>query len=262
MSAPYEKIALVTGVSSGIGKALVKELLAQNYEVVGISRSSDKFINIKEEIKDEHFSIYFCDVSDLNSVKQVSAQLQQDKKIPQFFFLNAGIAGLEAVEPTDFLDLSIHQRIFAVNYYGVLNFVEEWLRSCVENGGATFMVTSSINATFAPPCGSAYAASKAAISKAFDGLRLAHNDKNLKFLSVFCGPVDTEGLLGKLPFTWAPEKMAQYMVAKAEKGKAHSNPSWFYSALSKLLNALPEKQVFKIFELFSDQKSEGMDLSK
>jgi 3-hydroxy acid dehydrogenase/malonic semialdehyde reductase len=251
------EIALVTGASSGIGKALVIELLAQGYEVIGVARSIDKLEKLQAELQNDHFFIYFCDVSDLENVKQVYNKLKQDKKIPRFFFLNAGGASFESEGPVRPVNLQEHRKVFALNYYGALNFVEQWDDACIENGGATFMVTSSLNAIFAPPGGSAYAAAKAAISKAFDGFNLTYFGKNLRFLSVFCGPVDTPMQSNKFPFTLAPEKVARFMIKKAKKGVRHSYPSWFYLILAKLLNALPEKQVFQILDLLSSKKEDS-----
>lgn len=251
------QITLVTGASSGIGKALVIELLAQGYEVIGVARSVGKLEKLRTELRNDHFSIYFCDVSDLDSVKQVSNQLKQEKKIPKFFFLNAGGASFESEEPVRLLNLNEHRKIFELNYYGALNFVAEWGEACAENGGATFMVTNSLNAIFAPPGGSAYAAAKAAVSKAFDGFNLTYFDKNLKFLNVFCGPVDTPMLSKKFPFTWTPEDMAHYMIKNAENGVKHSYPSWFYLILVELLNVLPEKQVFQILDMLGSEKEEN-----
>ncbi len=247
-------IALVTGASSGIGRALVIELLAQKYEVIGISRSADKLEELKAEVQNDHFYIFPCDVKDLASVKRVSKQLKQEKKIPTFFFLNAGGVNFVSEEPASSLNLEEHRDVFELNYYGVLNFVQQWDETCAENGGATFMVTSSLNAIFAPPGGSAYAAAKAAISKAFDGFNLTYFDKKLKFLSVFCGPVDTPLLSAKFPFTWTAEEMARYMIKNAKRGIRHSYPSWFYLMIAKLLNALPAKSVFKVLDLLSEKK--------
>lgn len=244
---------LVTGASSGIGKALVGELLSQGYEVIGISRPGNKLDQLKTEMQSDHLFIFPCDVTNLENVKSVSNQLKLEKKIPKFFFLNAG-GGFESSEPSDSLLLNEHRQVFEINYYGVLNFVNEWQEICAENGGATFMVTSSLNAIFAPPGGSAYAAAKAAISKAFDGFNLTYFDKKLKFLSVFCGPVDTPMQKNNFPFTWTAKEMAIYMIKNAKKGVKHSYPSLFYLILCKILNALPEKQVFKVLDWISKPK--------
>lgn len=248
MLEPSKKTALVTGASSGIGKALVVELLSQGYSVVGVSSSQEKLSKLHDDLKNPHLLIFACDVSKLEEVEKLSRTLQASHTVPKLFFLNAGIAGESAIEATTSLDLEAHQKIFAVNYYGVLNFVKLWLEPCKEQGGATFVVSSSINAIFAPPGGSAYSASKAAIAKTFDSLRLAHRSSNLHFLNVFCGPVDTAGLVGKLPFTWSAEKMAKFMIKKAEQGANNAHPSWLYSSLARLLDNLPTPWTLKILE--------------
>jgi len=124
---------------------------------------------------------------------------------------------------------------------GVLGWVEFWEKPCIENGGANFIVTSSVNAIFAPPTGSAYAASKAAIAKAFEGLSLTYFGTPLKFSVVYPGPVDTPGLKvnRRLPFTWRPEKMGSYMVDCALQGKARCSPygsSWLGRVLGEALH--------------------------
>ena len=254
MQENFKKTALVTGASSGIGKALVIELLSQGYTVIGVSRSHEKLTQLHKNLNNNRLKIIVCDVSNVEEVDKLSTELQTEKIIPQLFFLNAGVAGHSAMEPIDSLDVQTHQKIFSVNYYGVLNFVKVWLEPCKKQGGATFIVSSSINAIFAPPGGSAYSASKAAIAKAFDGLRLTHSSSNLRFLNVFCGPVDTPGLAGKLHFTWSPEKMAKYMIQKAERRSYQSHPSWFYSSLARLLNNLPTPWTLKILGWLSSPK--------
>jgi len=113
-------------------------------------------------------------------------------------------------------------------------------------------VTTSVNAIFVPPVASSYGASKAAIAKAFDGLRLAHVKNNLKFVNIFCGPVKTEGFLGKIAFMWTPERMAKYMVKKALRGTRRAYPSWIYTKASKLLNHLPTKLVLKMLKGYNE----------
>lgn len=85
--------ALVTGASSGIGKALVIELLKQNYQVLAISRSKEKLNRLKVEISNQNLFIFSCDVSSREEVKNVFDELEQKNIVPKIFYLNAGIAG-------------------------------------------------------------------------------------------------------------------------------------------------------------------------
>lgn len=245
-----KRVALVTGASKGLGKALSEVLVKSGWTVVGVARSKEALNILQTTLGTETFIPHICDVSVSEQVKKVSQDLQTRNIIPSLFFLNAGIAGEAACESPSNFSVAKHEKLFATNYFGVLNWVEEWLPTSLEGEGTTFVATGSINAIFAPPTGSAYAASKAAIAKAFEGLSLTYNQENVTFSVVYAGPIATEGLKGNLPFTWKPEKMAKYMIKKALKGKTHIENSIFYSLLSRILRLLPKGVVMKILGSF------------
>ena len=242
-----EKLALVTGASSGIGESLCRDLVSRGWSVIGVARTEEALNRIQKDLGASFMPIS-CDVSDKSSIERVSKALLAEQKCPSLFFLNAGIAGERAVENPDKFDLSIHEKIMAVNYFGVLAWVEFWEKPALGNGGAQFVATSSVNAVFAPPAGSAYAASKAAIAKAFEGLSLTYFDTNLSFSVVYPGPVNTPGLKGTLPFTWEPSKMAKYMIDCALKGKTRCEPSAFYAVLTRVLRVLPENWAMSVLK--------------
>lgn len=143
-------------------------------------------------------------------------------------------------------DLKIHEEIMQVNYFGVLGWVEFWEKPCQEHGKTNFIATSSINAIFAPPTGSAYCASKAAIAKAFESLSLTYLGTNLRFSVVYPGPVATAGLKGNLPFTWKADKMAKCMVDFGLSSRSYCEPSLFYKILCRFFRALPGKYTMKL----------------
>jgi 3-hydroxy acid dehydrogenase / malonic semialdehyde reductase len=235
--------ALVTGASSGIGEALCQELITRGWHVVGVARSLDKLNQLKEALGEKFIPIE-CDVSKKESITHASDQMVQKGFYPSLFFLNAGISGGRAVEDPKKFDLSIHEKIMAVNYFGVMGWVQYWEKIAQDHGGATFIATSSINAIFAPPKVSAYAASKAAIARAFESLSLTYFDTNLRFAVTYPGPVDTPGLRirkKKIPFTWKAEKMAKHMVDSVLKGKIHDEPSIFYGILTRFVRILPSR---------------------
>ncbi|MBM3631695.1 MAG: SDR family NAD(P)-dependent oxidoreductase [Alphaproteobacteria bacterium] len=116
-------------------------------------------------------------------------------------FLNVGLVGNQVIENSEHFKIETHERIMAVNYFGFLNCVESVEDPCQKNGGAHFIVTSSLNTIFAPPTCSTYSALKAAISKAFESLSLTYFEKNLRFLSIDTGPVATDCLMGRFLLT-------------------------------------------------------------
>lgn len=222
-------------------------MIFQNWVVIGVARSHDKLKSLSQEIVKDKFYSYPCDVSNHNEVRKVSKDLLAKGLIPSLFFLNAGVAGEAACESWQNFDVSKHEEIFATNYFGVLHWVEEWLPVCQKADDTTFVVTSSVNAIFAPPCASAYAASKAAVAKAFEGLSLTYHNSSLHFLVVYPGPVKTNGLKGKFPFTWEAERMAKRMIEKTLKKQKNIEPQFFYRILVRLLRWLPNGLVLKIF---------------
>lgn len=242
-----KNVALVTGASSGIGEAISRELVNRGWTVIGVARSEDKLIEIQNELSGS-FIPMICDVSSKENIRETSKQILERKLYPSLFFLNAGIAGEAIIENPNKFDLKIHENIMRVNYFGVLAWVEFWEKFCQENGGANFIATSSVNAIFAPPTGSAYSASKAAIAKAFESLSLTYFGTNLRFSVVYPGPVDTAGLKAprKLPFTWTAEKMGKSMVDFALSNKSSYEPSFFYKIVTRLLRALPAKYTMKL----------------
>lgn len=242
-----KQVALVTGASSGIGEAISRELVKRGWLVIGIARSSDKLFEIKKDLQNA-FIPFICDVSEKKNIEATSQQICEMNLCPSLLFLNAGIAGESVIENPDRFDLKIHEKIMQVNYFGVLAWIEFWEKPCQENGGANFVATSSVNAIFAPPTGSAYSASKAAIAKAFESLSLTYFGTNLRFSVVYPGPVDTAGLKAprKLPFTWTAEKMGKYMVDFSLSNKSSCEPFFFYKIVTRLLRALPAKYTMKL----------------
>jgi len=241
-------IALVTGASKGIGYALVEEFVVNGWQVVGVARSIDVLDEMTKRFGKDVFIPCCCDVTDRDSVKSISNSLQEKGIFPTLFFLNAGIAGEAACENVNNFTTQKHKEIFDTNYFGVLHWVEEWIPVFQQGQEARFVVTSSINAIFAPPIGSAYAASKAAIAKAFEGLALTYFNTNLHFSVVYAGPVATEGLKGDLPFTWDSKRMAKYILKQSFRGKPRIHNSLFYSWLSRALRILPYKYVVKLLK--------------
>ena len=104
----------------------------------------------------------------------------------------------------------------------------------LNNGGANFIVTSSINSIFRRQLEAPIAPQKRPSQKLLKVCPLTYFGTNLKFSTIYSGSV-AEGLKGNLPFTWKPEKMARYMAAFATKGKSHGEPSLFLSAVSLTL---------------------------
>ena len=241
-----KQTCLITGASSGIGEALSREMISKGWLVIGIARSSERLNALACEFG-ENFISYRCDVAQEESVKDVSKELKEKNYAPTLFFLNAGVAGDDALEDPLKIELVHHHKVMAINYFSVLSWVHAWADPQTHHD-TTFVVTSSVNAFFAPPGGAAYAASKAAIAKAFESLQLSYINTKVRFSIVYPGPIATKGLKGNVPFVWSAEKLPKHMVRQTLKGKLRIEPSLFYSIITRLFNVLPKRFVAHILK--------------
>lgn len=240
------KTCLITGASSGIGKYLAIEMVQRGWKVIGIARRAELLNELRTQLGEQNFIPFVCDVGDIKHIHRVSKSIKAKNLQPTLFFLNAGTG--ESTQKWQPLIVN-HQQTFATNYFGTLAWIDEWLLPVKEYGGGTFVATSSVAALYAMPGADAYATSKAALLHSFDSLRRQYLYDNIQFSIVLPGPVDTNLLKGvvaqKLPFIHSAEKEACYIVRQVFASKKHIEPSWFYAAMMRLMNILPDAVIMK-----------------
>ena len=89
------KVLLITGASSGIGEATVKEAVKQGYKVVATARSEDKLQALANELGAEHVLPIAADVTDYQQLERVVQQTVDQFGQLDAVFANAG-KGLNA----------------------------------------------------------------------------------------------------------------------------------------------------------------------
>ncbi len=240
------KTCLITGASSGIGKYLAIEMVQRGWKVIGIARRAELLNELQTQLGEQNFISFVCDVGDIKQIHLISESIKAKGLQPTLFFLNAGTG--ESTQKWQPL-LVNHQQTFATNYFGTIAWIDEWLLPVKSYGGGTFVATSSVAALYAMPGADAYATSKVALLHSFDSLRRQYLYDNIQFSIVLPGPVDTDLLKGvvaqKLPFIHNAEKEAHSIVRHVFAGKKHIEPSWFYAAMMRLMNILPDAAIMK-----------------
>ena len=158
------KVALITGASSGIGKAAAKKLAAAGGIPLLVARSADKLEETKKEIEDEGGTAYTysADLSDLDSIEGLVGEVLSDHPRVDILVNNAGrsIRRSVALSLDRFHD---YERTMQLNYFGTIKLIMSLYPHFKEQGGAHVVNVSSIGAQTSPPRFSAYVASKAAL---------------------------------------------------------------------------------------------------
>jgi short-subunit dehydrogenase len=178
----------ITGVSSGIGKDLVKLLVRQGHEVRGIARRVDRLQSLADEVDQPGFRYDVCDISDSSACNTLQEKMSQEGYVPDIVVLNAAI-DLEDELPG--LDVDLSRQMMRTNYDGAHYWIAAFIEPFLRRGSGQFIAISSLFAQWPDNASVSYSASKAALSMLMRGLRMRYADKPIDFKILYLGPVDT-----------------------------------------------------------------------
>ena len=165
-----EGVAVITGASSGIGRALAIELAREGYRVGLIARRADLLEAVVARIRDEGGSADCVPaaVTGRDEIRQAMGALTERLGPIDLLVANAGIAlGTDALVPA----AESLEAEFRVNVFGVFYAIEAVVPSMLERGGGHVVAISSLAAHRGLPGAAGYCASKAALTRLVEGLR-------------------------------------------------------------------------------------------
>ncbi|MGL3149915.1 SDR family oxidoreductase [Microbacterium sp. A82] len=182
--------AVVTGASSGIGEATVRELRSRGWDVIGVARRQDRLQQLVEETG---ASAIACDLTDADAVADLIAELDASGPVHALVQVAGGARGTDRVEDGNSDDW---QWMFDVNVLATQRLVAGMLpllrRAAVSDGHGDLIFVTSTAAQTAYPGGSGYNAAKAAQSMIVKVLRQELNGEPLRVVEVAPGMVHTE----------------------------------------------------------------------
>src|SRR5689334_21363854 len=106
---------LVTGVSSGIGKEITKNLIRDGFQVFGVARRRKHLKELSGELRSKRFRFVAGDISDDKFRKQMISSMKDNKFAPDIVILNAAIFGNDFTEKG--IDTQYTRKIFEVNFF-------------------------------------------------------------------------------------------------------------------------------------------------
>ena len=192
------KAAIVTGGSTGIGRALAIALAKKGSKVVIADIDLANAQTVAEEIKSLGgvASAYQCDVADEGQVAEVFAKAFEDYGALQFAFINAGVVQLGKLEDLSATDLDW---MFKVNVFGAMfcarSFISE--TRAADGSAAHITFTGSENGLTLPAFGrysygGGYNMTKHALHSMADSFRFELENDNIEVSLAIPGGVKTE----------------------------------------------------------------------
>jgi NAD(P)-dependent dehydrogenase (short-subunit alcohol dehydrogenase family) len=185
------KVALVTGGTSGIGKATAMEFARAGAKVVLTGRREKEGAQVVAEIKKLGSDAEFVrgDVA-----KDADVKAMVDFTVDKFGKIDIAFnnAGVEWVGPLDQATEAEYRRVFDTNVWGVLNSMRHEIPVMLKNGGGAIVNTSSVAGHVGFPQVSVYIASKHAVEGLTKSVALEFAKQNIRINAVAPGPITTE----------------------------------------------------------------------
>ena len=172
------KSVIITGVSSGIGKASAELFLQSGWQVYGLSRS---------RVSMDGLHWFSCDVTDPDAVHSAFSSILSEIT-PDLLLVNAGNGISGAMEFISSEDCALQLN---TNLLGAVLSSREVLSSMRKSQSGKILFISSLAAVFPIPFQSLYSASKAGLSCFSDALRLEVSPFHIQVATLLLGDVKT-----------------------------------------------------------------------
>jgi NADP-dependent 3-hydroxy acid dehydrogenase YdfG len=184
-----QKIAVVTGASSGIGEATARRLAAEGFHVVAAARRADRLAALVKEIGPAATAVE-CDVTSDESVANLAAEVAALGGPVTVLVNNAG--GAKGLDPVATGSVADWQWMYDVNVLGTLRATKALLPALEASGAGTIVTVGSTAAFVVYEGGGGYAAAKHAQGALVGTLRLEIVGKPVRVIEIDPGMVRTE----------------------------------------------------------------------
>lgn len=180
------RIAVITGASSGIGEAMARTLVAQGYRVALLARRLDRIAALADELQHGTIAIP-ADVTDRDSIVAAAERVEQELGGADVVINNAGVM-LTAPFGSD--KRSEHRQMVETNLLGAMTVTEVFLDQLRAKKGDLVNI-SSVAARVAPAGFAAYSATKWGLNGWSEALRV-ELQPDIRIMVVEPGAVATE----------------------------------------------------------------------
>ena len=181
-----KKTVLITGTSSGIGKATVFEFAKMGWNVIATQRQPELETDFKHL---PYVTLYPMDVTNLESVAQTMLEAQKAFGKIDVVVNNAGYGVDGAFEA---MSDEVIEKQFNTNVFGLMRVTREAIKHMRPNGGGTIIQISSMGGKITFPLYSIYHATKFAVEGFTESLHYELAQFNIKMKLIEPGPIVTD----------------------------------------------------------------------
>ena len=236
-----EKVVIVTGASSGIGRALAIELGRRGARLGLTARRAEELLRVAEEVEragGEALALP-CDVRDPEAMKEAAARVRERWGRVDVLVANAGMSSTTAATQLNAGEVG---DVITVNVLGVVNSVAAVLPDMLQRGSGHLVAISSLASYRGMPKSGAYSASKAAVSTFFESLRVDLSRSGVAVTVIHPGFIRTPMTANrkkKLPFLLEVDDAACRIIRAVERrARTYAFP-WQLASLVRVIRHIP-----------------------
>ena len=253
------KVVLITGGSSGIGKASAIKVAEAGAKVIIVARGEQELFQTRDEINAAGGKCwaYTCDLTDMGSCDELVKKVLADHRHVDVLVNNAGRSIRRSIE-LSYDRFHDYERTMQLNYFGCLRLIMGFLPEMTRRRRGHVINISSIGVLASSPRFSAYVASKAALDAFSRCAQAEFSGKNIAFTTINMPLVKTPMIAPTKMYdsvpTLTPEEAAD-LVVKAiieRPSRVATRMGIFAATLNALVPKAYEVIMNSAFEMFPD----------
>lgn len=244
-----DKTIIITGATSGIGRALAIRLTQLQAQLILISRSEDKLNQLHDELSllsNNQIQVYAADLSNQNACQTVFEKVVKNNQQIDGLINNAGIGIFEYAHLTQTNDVD---RMFQLNVYSIIESLKVMIPFFQTQKFGHIINIGSMAGKMATSKASVYSATKSALIAYTNAVRLEIETNDLFITTVNLGPVKTNFFKQADPSGDYQQSVSRYMLTADEvadkiiknlfKRKREINLPWWMAIGAKLHHQFP-----------------------
>ena len=247
-----KKVVLITGASSGIGRALAKELGRRGAAVGALARRRELLNKLVGEIESDGGQALAlpADVTRAEEMRAAVSGLRDRFGPIDVLVANAGI-NVNTFVP-ELCEKKIAD-LMNVNVIGVVNSVSAVLPDMVRRGSGHLVGNSSLAAYRGLPKSAAYCASKAAVSSFFEAIRIDLRGSGVDVTIIHPGFVKTPLIanIRRTPYVMELDDAVNKIVGAIEKRKKRYSFPWQLATVARACKLMP----VHMYDWFAERNS-------
>lgn len=235
------KVVMLTGASSGIGKGIALEIASRGAHLGLLARREDLLQETVDEVKKSNVKAVAAsaDVRDVEAVREAADHFRKELGPIDIMIANAGIGTSDHATR---LTPEHAANVIGINVLGAVNSVGAVLPEMVERGQGRLVAISSLAAYRGLAKSAAYCASKAALTAYFESLRIDLRHTGVGVTVIHPGFIKTaltSGREAKMPYLMELDTGVKKIVSAIEKEKALYAFPWQLATIVRASMLMP-----------------------